>query len=187
MLRKPGTLRRALALLIVLSVALTLAGCSSVQVQHYADTQPRLDLFEYFNGQTRAWGIFQTRSGELKRRFTVDIRGEVDGDRLTLTEDFVYADGEVQQRIWRIRRLDEHHFEGRAADVVGVAEGASHGSALNWRYTMRLPVGERTFDVQFDDWMFLQPDGVLINRAEVSKFGFKVGEVTLFFTRQEAP
>jgi hypothetical protein len=31
--------------------------------------------------------------------------------------------------------------------------------------------------------MYLQPDGVLINRATVSKFGFKVGEVTLFFSK----
>lgn len=173
-------------MLALLSAVLILGGCSGVQVKDYADTRPRLNLFEYFTGETRAWGIFQTRSGELKRQFTVDIRGEVDGDRLTLTEDFVYADGEVQQRIWRIRRLDEHRLEGRADDVVGVAEGETHGSALNWRYTMRLPVGKRTFDVQFDDWMFMQPDGVLINRAEVSKFGFRVGEVTLFFSKPGA-
>lgn len=157
-----------------------------MRARDYQDTGPPLDLFAYFAGQTRAWGIFQDRSGNLKRQFTVDIVGEVDGDRLTLTEDFVYADGETQQRVWQIRRLDPHRFEGRADDVVGVASGERYGSVLNWRYTLRLPWRDSSVDVQFDDWMFMQPDGVLINRARVSKFGFTVGEVTLFFTRQGA-
>jgi hypothetical protein len=70
--------------------------------------------------------------------------------------------------------------------VVGSAEGAAYGQALNWRYTLRLPYRDKTIDVQFDDWMFLQPGGVLVNRATLSKFGFKVGEVTLFFVKRGA-
>ena len=173
--------------LVLLLLPLTLlAGCSAMQPKDFEGTSPRFDLFAYFEGQSRAWGVFQGRSGELKRQFTVDIRGEVDGDRLTLTEDFVYADGETQQRIWRISRLDEHRYQGRADDVVGAAEGVAYGQALNGRYTLRLPYGDGTVDVKFDDWMFLQPDGVLMNRATVSKFGFKVGEVTLFFVKPSA-
>jgi hypothetical protein len=160
-----------------------LGGCSSMDPKDFQGTTPALDLFAYFDGRTRAWGIFQGRGGELKRQFTVDIEGRVAGDELTLTEDFVYADGETQRRVWRIRRIDEHRFEGRADDVVGSAEGTAFGQALNWRYTLRLPFRDSTVDVQFDDWMFLQADDVLINRATVRKFGFKVGEVTLFFTR----
>ena len=86
-------------------------------------------------------------------------------------------------RIWRIDRIDEHRYEGRADDVVGTATGLAYGQALNWRYTMRLPYRGSEINVVFDDWMFLQPDDVLVNRATVSKFGFKVGEVTLFFTK----
>jgi len=154
-----------------------------MQPEDFEGTEPHLDLFAYFQGETRAWGIFQDRSGGLKRQFSVDIRGEVAGDELTLTEDFVYADGEIQQRIWRIRRVDQHRYEGRADDVVGIATGLAYGQALNWRYTLRLPYRESEINVQFDDWMFLQADGVLVNRATVSKFGFKVGEVTLFFSK----
>ncbi len=95
----------------------------------------------------------------------------------------MYADGELQQRIWRITRLDEHRYEGRADDVVGTATGLAYGQALNWRYTLQLPFRGSTIEVAFDDWMFLQPDGVLVNRATVSKFGLKVGEVTLFFRK----
>lgn len=154
-----------------------------MQPKDFEGTEPQLDLFGYFEGKTRAWGIFQDRSGNLQRQFSVDISGEAEGDELTLIEDFVYADGETQQRIWRIRRIDEHRYEGRADDVVGSATGLAYGQALNWRYTMRLPYRGSEINVKFDDWMFLQTDGVLVNRATVSKFGFKVGEVTLFFTK----
>jgi len=155
-----------------------------MNVNELADTRPRFDLFDYFEGHTRAWGIFQGRNGELKRQFTVDIHGEVEGDRLTLTEDFVYADGERSQRIWRVQRESPQRYRGEAGDVVGTATGQAYGSALNWQYVLRLPYGDGTVDVKFDDWMFLQPDGVLINRARVSKFGFRVGEVTLMFSKQ---
>jgi hypothetical protein len=37
--------------------------------------------------------------------------------------------------------------------------------------------------VQFDDWMFLIDDKVMLNRAVMSKFGVRLGEVTLSFTK----
>ena len=48
---------------------------------------------------------------------------------------------------------------------------------------MDLKIGESRLRVQFDDWMFLQHDGVLINRARVSKLGFEIGQVTLTFQK----
>ena len=50
---------------------------------------------------------------------------------------------------------------------------------------MDLKVGDGSWRVSFDDWMFLQPDGVLVNRARVKKWGFEIGEVTLFFTKPQ--
>ena len=170
-----------LSILALLSALLV--GCSGMKPKDFEGTTPELDLFEYFAGPTRAWGIFQDRSGTLKRQFTVDIVGEIEGDLLTLTEDFVYADGEESQRIWRITRIDEHRYEGRADDVVGVAEGIVYGQALNWKYTLQLPYKGSTIDVKLNDWMFLQPGDVLINRAKVKKFGLEIGSVSLFFVK----
>lgn len=151
--------------------------------EDYADATPALDLFSYFDGQTQAWGMFQDRFGEVKRRFKVQIKGEIEGERLTLDEAFQYDDGETQRRVWTIQRLNEHHFQGTADDVVGVAEGSAYGNALNWRYDLLLTVGGKQWQVSFNDWMFLQDDKVLINRAKVSKYGFTLGEVTLFFVK----
>tara|TARA_R110002096_G_scaffold327801_7_gene521941 strand:+ start:3176 stop:3355 length:180 start_codon:yes stop_codon:yes gene_type:complete len=39
----------------------------------------------------------------------------------------------------------------------------------------------------FDNWMWLQPDGgTLINRAYMSKYGIDIGEILIFFRRDEA-
>ena len=170
-------------LAILLALALTLGACSTMKPEDYANSSPTLDLFAYFEGETRAWGMFQDRFGQVKRRFTVDITGVIEGDRLTLDESFLYDDGETQRRVWVIDRVDEHHFVGRADDVVGEAEGKSYGNALQWHYRLLLQVGERHWRVSFNDWMFLLDEKVLINRAKVSKYGLTIGEVTLFFKK----
>jgi hypothetical protein len=151
--------------------------------QDFANEQPHLILEEFFAGQTRAWGIFEDRFGDVRAQFVVDISGTWDGRELTLVEDFLYNDGRTDRRIWVIKRIDPHTYEGRAGDVIGSATGTVFGNALNWRYDMDLKVGARTIRVHFNDWMFLQPNNVMINRARVSKWGVTVGEVTLFFSK----
>lgn len=173
-------MRRTIAALSVIAVV---TGCGSMQPKDFAETKPPLVIEEYFAGETRAWGIFEDRFGDLRRQFVVDIAGSWNGRELVLDENFRYSDGETDQRIWRITKLDEHRYEGTADDVVGTASGVAYGNALNWRYDLDLKVGERTWRVHFDDWMFLQPDGVLINRARVSKWGVEIGEVTIVFSK----
>ncbi len=171
--------------LLSLATLLLLGGCSGPKVQDYAHTQPKLDLFTYFSGETQAYGQFQDRSGVVKRRFKVAITGTVNNDVLTLDERFVYDDGEHEQRVWLIKRLADNLYSGTAGDVIGEAVGHSAGSVFSWRYTLDLPYQDSSIHVKFDDWMFLQSDGVMLNRAEVSKWGFKVGEVTLFFSKAQ--
>ncbi|MDA8637704.1 DUF3833 domain-containing protein [Rhodospirillales bacterium] len=174
-----GVKRWATALGSVLVLAFV-TGCT-MQPEDFKDTGPKLKIEEYFLGETRAWGIFEDRFGKLRRQFVVDITGTMDGDELVLDERFDYADGEKDRRVWRIRKLDEHNYEGRADDIIGVAKGVSYGNALNWSYDLDLQIGDNSLRVHFNDWMFLQPDGVLMNRARVTKWGFDIGEVTLMF------
>jgi len=171
----------------LLVVLLSLGACSSMKIDDFAGTGPDFRPETYFAGQSRAWGIFEDRFGNLKREFTVNLQGDWDGSTLTLTEDFDYADGETEQRIWRITKTGDGIYEGRADDVVGVANGIARGKALNWSYDLMLNIGDSRIKVRFDDWMFLQPDGVLINKADVSKFGITIGTVTLFFKKGAQP
>ncbi len=162
----------------------TLAGCSSLDVDHYRAEQPPFQLEEYFNGQIEAWGMFQKRSGEVVKRFKVDIDARWQGNKGVLDEQFLYSDGTTQQRIWHITKTGDNEYTGAADDVIGEAQGRAAGNALRWRYTLSLPVDDKVYEVQFDDWMYLMDDGVLMNRSVMKKFGFTLGEVILFFRKK---
>lgn len=170
--------------LMLLAATAALAGCAAPTPADYATERPVLDLRRYFDGELIGHGMFSDRSGKVLRRFTVQITGTWNGPEGTLDERFVWSDGKTERRVWRLRELAPGRYSGRADDVVGEAVGASAGNALNWQYTLRLPVDDKVYEVQFDDWMFLIDEKTMLNRAVMSKFGVRLGEVTLSFTRR---
>ena len=174
--------------LALIASALFLLACSGPQVQQYANEKPTLDLSEYFSGTIDAYGIFTDRSGEVKKRFTVLIKADwkvVDGKKVgTLDESFDYSDGTKQKRIWTLTEQSPGKYIGRADDVIGVAQGDLAGNALNWTYTLALPVDGTIYHVQFNDWMYLVSPKVMLNKAKMSKFGIELGEVTLSFYKR---
>ena len=175
-------------ILLVSLVAIGVASCSSPTVQMYSKELPKLDLATYFNGDIDAYGIFTNRSGEVVKRFKVVIKAKwemKDGKRVgVLDENFTYSDGTKQKRIWTLTELSPGRYSGTASDVIGEAVGEMAGNALNWRYTLALPVDGTTYHVQFNDWMYLMDDKVMLNKAAMSKFGIYLGEVTLAFYKR---
>ncbi|MFO1280765.1 MAG: DUF3833 domain-containing protein [Burkholderiaceae bacterium] len=171
-------------IVLAAALALTLAGCAGPRIDDYAAEKPVLDLKQYFNGTLDAYGIFTDRSGKVVKRFTVVMKGSWNGDEGVLDEDFVYSDGSLQKRIWRLKRLPDGRYTGTADDVVGEARGQARGNAFNWTYTLALPVDGRVWHVDFDDWMYLMDDRVMLNTAVMSKWGVKLGEVTLSFVKR---
>lgn len=172
-------------LLLSLIPLLLLTGCSNMNIDDFDKREPNLVLEEYFSGRVYAWGIFEDRFGNLRREFLVEIDARMEDNTLVLDEYFLYSDGEKDRRIWRIDALGNGRYEGRADDIVGAAQGEVRGNALNWRYKMDLKVGDGAWRVTFDDWMYLQPGGVLMNRASVRKWGVELGQVTLSFIRAD--
>lgn len=169
-------------------IALFLSSCAGPKVEQYANEKPTLLLSDYFNGKVKAYGIFTDRSGKVVKRFTVDLIcdwKEVDGVKTgTLDESFLYSDGTTQKRIWTIKQTSTNQYIGTAADVKGSAIGESAGNALNWSYTLLLPVDGKEIEVQFNDWMYLIDSKVMLNKAQMSKFGVNLGEVTLSFFKE---
>ncbi|EGK73127.1 Putative exported protein [Methyloversatilis universalis FAM5] len=166
-----------------LLASLGLAGCGGVPVERYAAQTPVLDLKQYFNGPVLGHGMFQDRGGEVIKRFVVRIDARWQGDTGTLDERFEWSDGTQSRRVWTLKHLGDGRYSGRADDVVGEAQGEARGNALRWRYVLALPVGDKVYNVDFDDWMYLIDDRVMLNRSAMSKFGIHLGEVTLSFTR----
>ena len=171
-------------LLCLAAAAALMTGCAGPQPADYAAEKPVLDLKTYFNGELTAHGIFSDRSGKVVRRFTVAMTGTWVGNAGTLDERFTYSDGKTERRVWRLTDEGNGRWSGRADDVLGVAEGRSAGNALNWRYTLKLPVDGKVYEVQFDDWMYLMDERVMLNKAQMSKFGIRLGEVTLAFYKK---
>ena len=169
---------------VTVLVLLGLTGCMAMTSDDFTDKSPKFVLEEYFHGKTRAWGLFEDRFGNVRRQFVVDINGNWDGTILTLDEDFLFDDGEKDFRQWRIRKLEDGTYEGRADDVIGTAKGVASGNSLHWSYVLDLKRDSgSSIKVKLDDWMFLQSGGVLLNRARMSKFGIELGQITISFKR----
>ena len=182
--RIPGS-----SLLLSAALSLTLlAGCAGPQVSDYAAEQPQLDLRQYFNGTLDAYGLFTDRSGKVVKRFSVVMKCRWDGppglETGVLDEEFTYSDGSKPRRVWTLKRTADGRYTGTADDVLGVAAGEEKGNAFRWGYTLKLPVDGKIIEVQFDDWMYLMSGQVMLNKAQMSKFGFKLGEVTLSFVKR---
>ena len=174
-------------ILLISLIIFLLYGCSSINMKDFENKTPKLNLFEFFKGETVAYGIFEDRFGKLRRQFRVKINGSVNQNILTLDEKFIYDDGEKATRVWKIKKLNETKnlikYEGSADDVEGLATGSSIGNALNWSYDIYLNIKGSNLKVKFNDWIYKQDSNVAINRAYVSKFGIDIGSVTLVYLR----
>ncbi|WP_247878601.1 DUF3833 domain-containing protein [Niveispirillum sp. SYP-B3756] len=174
------------SLLPLLALLTVLTGCDTMKPEQFAKQTPALALEEYFQGQTRAYGIVEDRFGNVRRQFVVDIKGAWNGRELTLDENFDWSDGEKERRVWVLTRQGPNQWEGRTQDAIGTAKGVLSGNAYNMVYDFNLKMGEGRTKVRFDDWMFLMPDGMLLNKATISKFGIHLATVTIAF-RKDVP
>jgi hypothetical protein len=166
---------------VVLFLAL---GCSSVKITDYSQEKPEFDLFQFFNGAAIADGVFQDRSGKVIRRMHVEMQGRIEGRTLIIDEDFTYSDGTKSKRSWKFTKKEDNSLQATAADVVTVDKIETSGFAFNMRYILRLPYGDSTIDVKMNDWMYRLSENQIINKTEMSKFGVRLGEVTLTISKK---
>jgi hypothetical protein len=115
------------------------AAAASAPAQ-YAQQGPKFSFRDYFDGTVDAWGMFQSRDGEVIKRFKVTLKGTWEGQNGTLDEHFVYADGTTENRIWKIRQTGPDRYVATAGDIVGEASGEEAGPAIRFNYTMAIPV-----------------------------------------------
>ncbi len=164
---------------------MSLLSCRASDPKQYINNAPKLEIKNYLNGNVKAWGILENRSGKITRRFTVDMVGKWQENEGTLDEKFVFDDGEKSSRIWHIKMLDENNFSATAADVVGEAKGKQYGNAIQMQYVLNLEVGKgKHYKVNLDDWMYLLDGKTLVNKSTIKKFGITVARLTIFFVKE---
>jgi len=165
--------------IIFLFSLLLLGSCGAIPVAEYSQTSPALDLRSFFDGNLNAFGLLQDRSGRMTRRFTATLHGSWQGETGTLVEHFVFDDGEQQDRTWILQHTGNGYYIGTAGDVVGSAKGATGGAVFQWAYQLNVPWRNDSIVVNLDDWLYLVDSRHLINKTILTKFGFRVGELTL--------
>lgn len=168
-----------------LGLCTLLTGCSSMQLQDFNNTSPEFVPQEYFNGPLKAYGLVKNRSGKIIRTFKGDLVGSWDKNGVgTLDEHFVYNDGEQLHRTWTMKPSGEKTFIATAGDIVGEAQMQAQGNTVMIDYTMQVPYGNGTLDIDVRDWLHLQDDGVILNHSKMKKFGIEVGELVITIIKE---
>lgn len=143
------------------------------------------ELTTFLEGSSIAWGVFEDRFGKVRRRFFVELEGRWRGDVFHLEELFTFEDGSRETRTWRVVPTAGGRFTATSADCVGTAHGSCDADTIRMSYRFRLKLNAREISVDFDDRIYRIGGGTAVNRAIMSKWGLKLGEVSLFFRRED--
>ena len=169
--------------ILIIMIILSIFGCSSIDPTIYTKNSPKLDIRQYLNGKLEAQGILQDRSGKVIKSFTVQMTGSWKGNDGKLEEHFVFSDGKKDERIWEIKFSDDHNFIAKAHDTVGFAKGEQYGNAVKMAYVLKVDVDGKKYDISLTDWIYLIDEKNAINVTKMTKFGFRVGNLSIAFKK----
>jgi len=176
----------AVALLLFLMVlSPRWMGFRAQRPQDYAGKGPAMDPRKHLSGPILCEGVIYGPTGRVTSRFVADMHGTWAGDKCRLAEAFVYDSGVHQNRAWDLTLQADGSLRAEAEDLVGTGIGHVAGNAVQMRYKIRLPKASGGHVLDVVDWMYLLPNGTIMNRSQFRKFGIKVAE--LVATMRPAP
>lgn len=157
-----------------------LGACSPpLPLARFADTAPAFDPVAFFTGHTQSWGVVENCDGRPSDIVTTDCVGKPDGaDGLRMVQHLTVGSEAPQTRTWHMRRLDPHHFEATANDLVGTARGEAEGRVFHWTWVLATKPGQGWRNVVFEQWMYHEDGGAMVNRSVIRKLGITLAEVT---------
>ncbi|MEM7520201.1 MAG: DUF3833 family protein [Pseudomonadota bacterium] len=145
--------------------------------EDYQEGFPVIDIREHLTGTMICEGVIFGPMGRVTSSFAADFNIAWDGDTGVMDEVFRYNDGSTQVRQWRLLVHENGTFDMQADDVPGSGTGTMTGSAVQMVYPIKLPESAGGHVLSCVDWMYLTPDGTVMNRSQFRKFGFKVAEL----------
>ncbi|MEM6373113.1 MAG: DUF3833 family protein [Pseudomonadota bacterium] len=161
------------------------AGFLAQAPEDYAEDALLFDVRTHLNGPIICEGVIYGPTGRVSSRFVGNFDCKWDGDRGVMNEHFVYSDGSEQTRAWDLTLGDNGHIRALADDVEGEGTGRQFGNAVQLKYRFRLPESSGGHVLDTVDWMYLAPNGTIVNRSQFRKYGIKVAE--LVATMRPAP
>ncbi len=164
---------------IVVALILVKARFASFMAQvpdDYSDG-PMFNMREVFNGPIECEGVIYGPTGRVTSRYEADFIASWDGTIGTVREEFRYDSGNVQHREWKFTLGNDGSMKAEAPDLVGVGTGQQHGSAVQLNYNIKLTDEAGGHVLAVNDWMYMTPNGNVMNRSQFRKFGIKVAEL----------
>jgi hypothetical protein len=160
------------------------SGCFDDQLNSYKNQTPKLNFREIFDGQVIGYGTIQDYKSKVIRRFKVTMDCSWKGNQGHIIEKFFWDDNSKSERQWDLIAESEDTIRGKASDAIGDVVGHSAGSAMNFKYSLKVPIDNKEMILSFNDWMYLIQPGVIINRNKMLKFGIPVGDITIFLYKE---
>jgi len=154
--------------------------------EDYADGGPQFDIRERLNGPIVCEGVIYGPTGRVTSRFVADFEASWQGNVGTMVENFQYDSGSTQRRQWTLTLGNDGAIKAEAPDVVGVGTGRQQGSAVLLNYKIKLTEEAGGHVLDTTDWMYLTPNGSIMNRSQFRKFGIKVAELVATMRPREA-
>jgi hypothetical protein len=153
----------------------------------YADAAGEpFDVRAHLNGPIICEGVIYGPTGRVTSRFVGDFHAKWDGNKGVMTEQFTYDSGDEVLREWKLTVGNDGRIRATASDVVGEGEGVQSGPTVQLKYKYKLPDDQGGHVLDTTDWMYLAPNGTIVNRSQFRKYGIKVAELVATMRRKEA-
>lgn len=164
---------------IVVALIVLKARLASFMAQSPTDYTdgPQFNMRDVFNGPIECEGVIYGPFGRVTSRFEADFVASWDDNVGTVREEFRYDSGNVQHREWTFTLGDDGSIKAEAADLIGIGTGQQHGSAVKLNYNIKLTDEAGGHVLSTTDWMYMTPNGNVMNRSQFRKFGIKVAEL----------
>ncbi len=184
---KPGWVGRAAPPRppVFMLVLVLLGGCSKpMHIRDFSGTSPAFDPLVFWTGHTHSWGVVEDRAGAPTEIVQTDCQGSLDGPNdLHMVQTLTESDGTITHRDWHLRRTGPHQFEATANDMAGTAHGTSAGRAFHWDWVWAAGGTNPLKHVTMYQWMYLMPNGTMLNHTVITKLGITVAQVSEQFSR----
>ena len=152
----------------------------------YADARGEaFDLRTHLNGPIVCEGVIYGPTGRVTSRFVGDFDAVWTGNKGVMTERFIYDSGDEVLREWNLTLGNDGHIRATASDVVGEGQGMQSGPTVQLKYKYKLPAEQGGHVLDTTDWMYLAPNGTIVNRSQFRKYGIKVAELVATMRRKE--
>ena len=143
----------------------------------YELSGPDFNMREHLNGPIICEGMIYGPTGRVTSRFVADMDVTWDGNVGVMKERFTYDSGETQDREWTLTLGNDGSIRATAPDVIGEGVGQQSGPTVQLKYRIKLPEENGGHVLDTVDWMYLAPNGTIVNRSQFRKYGIKVAEL----------